>query len=105
MGLLSLIFLFCSFRTNGAFVIIFTGAFFGFAFATGAFWNGAEGSAASQSRLLKVTGGSFFVSAVAGWYILLSLMAASVGMPFAVPLYDLSNVIKGMGDKKREHSD
>jgi hypothetical protein len=103
MGLLSLIFLVCSFRTNGAFVIIFTGAFFGFAFATGAFWNGAEGSTASQSRLLKATGGSFFMSAVAGWYILLSLMAASVDMPFAVPLYDLSSVIKGMSDRKRQH--
>ncbi|TVY83245.1 Protein alcS [Lachnellula suecica] len=102
MGLLSLIFLICSLRTNVVFVIIFTGAFLGFLLAVGGFWSLAEGNAVTGARLLVGTGASFFVSSLAGWYLLFSIMMDVVDMPFTVPIFDLSTIIKGKGEGESE---
>ena len=95
MGLLSLIFLICSFRTNAVFVVVFTGATLGFGLGVGALWNLAEGNAARGQRLLEGTGGCFFVASMAAWYYLLSVMMAVVDMPVSVPVFDLSTTIRG----------
>jgi hypothetical protein len=101
MGLLSLIFLLCSLRTNAVFVLVFTGATLGFSLAAGAFWHLAQGNLAAGGKLLVGTGGCFFAASMAGWYLLLAIMLASVDMPFSIPVFDLSTVIKGMSDKKK----
>ena len=41
--------------------------------------------------LLQVSGSFIFVFCVAGWYVWLSLILASVDFPFNLPLGDLSN--------------
>ncbi|TVY40246.1 Protein alcS [Lachnellula occidentalis] len=103
MGLLSMIFLICSFRTNAVFVVVFTGVTFGFALATGSLWNIANGNAARGQQLLEGAGGCWFVASIAAWYFLLSVMMIVVDMPFTVPVFDLSTIIKG-GSEKRLHS-
>lgn len=101
MTMLSFIFLICSLRTNVAFVLVFTGATMGFGFAAGAFWNLAMGNATLGGLCLKAAGGSFFACVMFGWYLLFAIMMASVDMPFAVPVGDLSTVIKGMSEKNK----
>jgi hypothetical protein len=101
MAMLSFIFLICSLRTNVAFVLVFTTATIGFGMAAGSFWHLAEGSVVVGMRCLVGAGGSFFACAMAGWYLLFAIMMASVDMPFAIPVGDLSLVIKGMSEKKK----
>ena len=48
----------------------------------------------------KQAGGAFtFVTSMAGWWIFLAIMLASVDFPIALPVGDLSSVIKGASDK------
>jgi uncharacterized protein len=103
MGLLSLIFLICSLRTNVIFVLIFTGATLGFALAAAAFWTAAKGIAVAAT-LLKATGGSFFVAAMCGWYLLAVIIFATLDLPFLaqLPVGDLSTLIKGQSQKKKD---
>ncbi|TVY41390.1 Protein alcS [Lachnellula subtilissima] len=103
MGLLSMIFFICSFRTNAVFVMVFTGVTLGFALATAGLWNMADGNAARGQQLLEGAGGCWFVASIAAWYFLLSVMMVVVDMPFTVPVFDLSTIIKG-GTEKRLYS-
>ncbi|PMD32070.1 hypothetical protein L207DRAFT_406112, partial [Hyaloscypha variabilis F] len=95
MALLSLVFLICSFRTNAVFVVVFTSAALGFILFSCGAWNLALGNVEIGSKLLVGTGGCFFAASMAGWYLLFAIMLASVDMPFAVPVFDLSTIIKG----------
>jgi hypothetical protein len=118
MAVLSFIFLICSFRTNAVFVVVFLGATIGFGLATASLWMDALGNAAQGATLIKVpfplvkfqyevtnisqgAGGSFFVAAMAGWYLLAALMFAILDMPFGLPVGDLSTVIKGASDRAK----
>jgi len=101
MGILSFIFLICSLRTNAVFVVIFIGAMLGFALAAAAFWCLAEGKAVGAT-LLVATGGSFFVAAMAGWYLLGAIMFVVMDLPIRLPVFDLSTVIKGRSQMERE---
>ncbi|XMA16881.1 hypothetical protein WAI453_009672 [Rhynchosporium graminicola] len=65
MGLLSVIFLIFSLRTNVIFVIVFIGASLGFLLAAASFWTTALGMTIGAT-LLKATGGAFFVAAMMG---------------------------------------
>lgn len=105
MGLLSVIFLICSFRTNAIFVVIFSAAVLGFALGTGGLWAVAAGNVTPGARLLQGTGGCFFVASMAGWYLMLAIMMTVVDMPFVVPIFDISHVFKGMSDRQRQHED
>ena len=49
--------------------------------------------------LLKATGGLFFAADMVGWWLLLSIMLATVDLP-TVPLFDLSTTIKGVSERK-----
>jgi uncharacterized protein len=101
MSVLSLIFLVCSFRTNLVFVLVFTCATMGFGLAAGGFWHLAEGNITPGNRLLVGTGACFFGASIGGWYLLFAIMISAVDMPFVVPVFDLSTVIKGLSEKKR----
>jgi uncharacterized protein len=98
-----MIFLVCSFRTNAVFVVVFTGVVLGFSLATAGLWTLAAGNAVGGQQLLEGAGGCLFVSSMAAWYFLLSVMMTVVDMPFSVQVFDLSTIIKG-GDKKRQDS-
>ncbi|KAL6795932.1 GPR1/FUN34/yaaH family domain-containing protein [Trichoderma sp. SZMC 28013] len=104
MGLLSLVFLICSLRTNVAFFIIFLTLAITFGLLTGAYWAMAEdfvGNAHYANKLLVGAGASAFVTCLAGWYILLAISLAIVDFPIQIPVGDLSNVVKGKSI--REH--
>ncbi|KAI1182878.1 GPR1/FUN34/YaaH-class plasma membrane protein [Nemania serpens] len=103
MGVLCFMYLVCSIRTNIAFVIVFLSIDIAFGLLTGAFWVLAQdyaGNAVFAGKLLEAAGASAFVTAVASWWILFSLMFASVDMPFSLPLGDLSTRVPGASDKR-----
>ncbi|KAL7926431.1 GPR1/FUN34/yaaH family domain-containing protein [Trichoderma austrokoningii] len=104
MGLLCIIFLICSLRTNVAFFVIFLSLAIAFGLLTGAFWAQAEdwtGNAHYAHKLLVGAGASAFVTCLAGWYILLAISLAIVDFPIQIPVGDLSNVVKGRSIRER----
>lgn len=104
MGLLCIIFLICSLRTNVAFFVIFLSLTIAFGLLTGAFWAQAEdfaGNADYAHKLLVGAGASAFVTCLAGWYILLAISLAIVDFPIQIPVGDLSNVVKGKSIRER----
>ncbi|KAL7894995.1 GPR1/FUN34/yaaH family domain-containing protein [Trichoderma sp. SZMC 28014] len=104
MGLLCVIFLICSLRTNVAFFVIFLTLAIAFGLLTGAFWAQAEdfaGNAHYAHKLLVGAGASAFVTCLAGWYILFAISLAIVDFPIQIPVGDLSNVIKGRSIRER----
>ncbi|KAM0458559.1 hypothetical protein ACHAPV_005951 [Trichoderma viride] len=104
MGLLCIIFLICSLRTNVAFFVIFLSLTIAFGLLTGAFWAQAEdfaGNAHYAHKLLVGAGASAFVTCLAGWYILLAISLAIVDFPIQIPVGDLSNVVKGRSIRER----
>lgn len=72
MGIMCLVFLVCSIRTNVCFMIIFFCLVIQFGLLTGAYWYLAEdyvGNAAAAGRLV-VAGGAFaFITSLTGWYV------------------------------------
>ncbi|KAL8742651.1 MAG: hypothetical protein Q9184_008219 [Pyrenodesmia sp. 2 TL-2023] len=113
MGLVCFVFLICSLRTNIVFFIIFlalvlahgclAGAYFNLALA---FQNAANVGAARMASRLVIVGGAFlFVAALAGWYIFLATMLASLDFPVQVPVGDLSTMIKGRSEKDKTRSE
>jgi uncharacterized protein len=99
MAVLCLIYLICALRTNLVFVIIFAGLLGGFTLLTATFWQLAEGASTGAGRTLYLAGGSFLVSCMAGWYLLLALLLGSVDFPIALPVVDLSGWIPGASER------
>jgi uncharacterized protein len=85
LALLSFLFLIGSIRTNLAFVIVFLTLTIAFSTLTGTYWQVANGNAALAGKLQKVSGGFLFVTSLAGWWILVALILASLDFPFQVP--------------------
>jgi len=101
MGILCLIYLICSIRTNLIFFLIFFTLVPAFGLLAGAFLNLANGQAAVAAKCQEAAGAFAFVTCLLGWYILLAIMLASVDFPFDLPLVDLSGIIKGASQKKK----
>jgi len=115
MGLLCLIYLICSLRTNIAFVIIFFTLVLAFSLLAATYWHQAEGfgmtaagdtagGAAAQAlagRLLIAAGGCLFVTCMAGWWIFFAIMLAALDFPFQIPVGDLSTMIKGASERAK----
>ncbi|MCJ1335619.1 hypothetical protein MMC09_000891 [Bachmanniomyces sp. S44760] len=95
MGLLSLCFLICSLRTNAIFVAIFVSLVMTFVLLAGTYWNLAAGHAASAAKLEVAAGAFAFMGTMAGWWIFLAQMLASVDFPISLPVGDLSHMIPG----------
>lgn len=102
--MLSTVFLICSIRTNAIFVLTFLAAALGFMLATAAFWSLAEGSLVTGGMLVKGAGGCFFAAAMSGWYLFMAIMLGSVDMPFGLPVFDLSSVVKGASEKVKSRA-
>ncbi|CAD6576801.1 MAG: hypothetical protein ASARMPRED_007886 [Alectoria sarmentosa] len=109
MGLVCLVFLICSLRTNIVFFLIFLSLIGAFGCLAGAYWNlalvgenAANAVAAKRAGQLVVAGGAFtFVTSMAGWWIFFAIMLASLDFPFNIPVGDLSHIIKGASEKQK----
>lgn len=111
MGLLCFIYLICSIRTNICFVIIFFTLVPAFGLLAGAYWQTANSiansdpSAAALAGRLQIAAGAFcFVTVLAGWWIFFAMMLAALDFPFQVPVGDLSTLIKGASQRKKEQN-
>ncbi|KAG6990998.1 gpr1 fun34-class plasma membrane protein [Physcia stellaris] len=102
------IFMVCSLRTNMVFVLIFLTLVFAFSCLAGAYFNLAlyyennmNLSASVTASRLVVAGGAFaFVTCLAGWWIFFAILLASVDFPLAIPVGDLSTMIKGASERR-----
>ncbi|KAL8891384.1 MAG: hypothetical protein Q9192_005752 [Flavoplaca navasiana] len=109
MGLICFIFMICSLRTNVVFFVIFLTLVCGFGLLAGAYFNlalayenPANLAAATRASRCVVGGGAFlFVTSLAGWWIFLAIMLASLDFPIQIPVGDLSTMIKGASKKKK----
>lgn len=94
-GVVVFIYLLGSLRTNIVFVVLFTVLDVDLFLLAAGYFRIGEGR---DPNSLFVAGGAFgFLTAICGWWILLALILGSTGMPFNVPLGDLS----GFLSKKR----
>lgn len=114
MGLLCLVYLVCSLRTNVVFVVIFFTLVIAFSLLAATYWSNAEAIGAATSdpayaakklalagRLQIAAGATVFVTCMAGWWIFFAIMLAALDFPFQVPVGDLSTLIKGYSEKQK----
>lgn len=80
-----------SLRTNVVFVILFTVLDVAFFLLAAGYFRIGEGR--DPTSLLKAGGAFGFVTTCCGWWIMLALTLGSTGMPFNVPLGDLSGFL------------
>jgi len=102
MGLLCLVFLICSTRTNICFMCIFILLVPAFGCLAAAFWKLGLATAAAAhtaTNLLHAAGGMTFAVSLLGWYLFLVQLLASVDFPLNLPVGDLSRVIKGASER------
>ena len=106
MGILCLVYLICSMRTNLVFFLIFFTLDPAGGLLAGTFLNLAQGKAALAAKCQEAAGAFTFVTCLLGWYIFLAIMLASVDFPFSLPIVDLSGMIKGASEKQKiDHVD
>jgi len=101
MGLLCLVYLIASVRTNIMFVIIFATLVVAFGLLAGAYWQAAGGNLALSGKLQIAAGAFVFITCASGWWIFLAIVLASVDFPFALPVGDLSTFIHGAADRAK----
>jgi len=101
MGILCLVYLVCSIRTNLIFFLIFFTLVPAFGLLAGSYFQLANGQAALAVKLAEAAGAFTFVTCMCGWYIFFAIMLASVDFPFDLPLVDLSSVVKGASEKRK----
>lgn len=102
MGVLCLVYAVCALRTNVVFLTIFVTLVFVFGFLAAAYWYAAMGDA-HRAATYTIVGGAFaFVTSCAGWWIFLALMFEAVDFPIAIPVGDLSTLLKGRSEREKE---
>jgi len=101
MGLMCLIYLVCSIRTNVAFFLIFLTLVIAFACLAGAYFQASNGNVKLSGNLTIVAGAFTFITCACGWWIFFAIMLASLDFPFQLPVGDLSNLVKGASDRKK----
>lgn len=85
MGLLCLVYLVLSLRTNVVFFIIFLTLVIAFSCLSGAYWQLSNGNTALAGRLQKTAGAFAFVTCAGGWWIFFAIMLAALDFPFQLP--------------------
>lgn len=80
-----------SLRTNVTFVLLFTVLDVAFFLLAAGYFRIGEGR--DPTTLLKAGGAFAFLTTICGWWIELALILGSTGMPFTVPLGDLSGFL------------
>ncbi|CAI6337213.1 unnamed protein product [Periconia digitata] len=99
MGLMCLIFMVCSIRTNFVFFNIFFWLVVTFGCLTGAYFQLNNGALALAARLQTTAGATAFITCAFGWWIFAAIMLASLDFPFEIPVGDLSGLVKGASQK------
>lgn len=99
MGILCFVYLICSLRTNVCFFMIFLTLVIAFGLLAGSFFEANNGNLKLSARLQVAAGATAFVTCMFGWWIFIAIMLASLDFPFAVPVGDLSHLIKGASEK------
>lgn len=85
MGMLCLIYLVCSIRTNLVFFLIFFTLVPAFGLLAGTFFQLAKGQTALALKLQEAAGAFAFITSLCGWYIFFAIMLASVDFPLDLP--------------------
>lgn len=122
MGVLCLVFLVASVRTNLVFFIIFACLVPAFGCLAGVFWHLANGDVAKAQLLQHVGAGLAYAVCILGWYLFIVQilvrrltgmtrcmseayansstyrLQAAVDFPINLPVIDLSHVVKGAAD-------
>lgn len=73
MGMLCLVYLVCSMRTNLVFFLIFFTLVPAFGLLAGTFLNLAKGNAAMAMKCQEAAGAFTFVTSLLGWYIFFAI--------------------------------
>jgi succinate-acetate transporter protein len=111
MGVLCLIYLVCSLRTNIVFVVIFFTLVLAFGLLAGVYWENAKAlsstppdasTLAYAGRLQIAAGACVFVTSLAGWWLFFAIMLAALDFPFQIPVGDLSTLIKGASQRQKQ---
>jgi len=92
-------------RTNVPFVIVFISLTCAFSCLADGHFAIGKGNIAHAAHILKVAGGFAFVTALAGFWIDISLIFASVNFPISIPIGDLSTISFMQPRKKVAHTD
>ncbi|KAK1059079.1 hypothetical protein LTR74_012871 [Friedmanniomyces endolithicus] len=93
MGVLVLMYLVCSLRTNIVFFLIFLFLDVALWLLAGAYFKAAEGDAVTFVQLEVASGACVFVFCVLGWYLLFAQLLVAVEFPLNLPVGDLSTRI------------
>lgn len=99
-GVLVLIYLIASLRTNVVFVALFTFLDIAFWLLAAIYLKLAHASISHVPALLKAAGAFCFLTCLMGWYLECVLIFDSVGIPVKLPVGDMSNFMS-----RRRHHD
>jgi len=101
MGLLCLIYLICSLRTNIVFFLIFFTLVIVFGLLSGAYWQLSNANDVLAGKLIVAAGAFAFVTSACGWWIFFAIMLAALDFPIQIPVGDLSHLIKGASERQK----
>ncbi|KAN0099881.1 GPR1/FUN34/yaaH family domain containing protein [Hyaloscypha variabilis] len=102
MGVLCLVFLICSLRTNIVYVVVFATLVAAFGLLTGEHFQLAVGNTDLAASLQVAAGAALFVTSMAIWWIFFATMLEALDFPFQIPVGDLSWIIKGASSHSEE---
>jgi succinate-acetate transporter protein len=85
MGILCLVYLVCSIRTNLIFFLIFFTLVPAFGLLAGSYLQLANGQPRLAAKLAEASGAFCFITCLCGWYIFFAIMLASVDFPLSLP--------------------
>lgn len=99
MGVLCVVYLVLSLRTNLVFFFIFLSLVGSFACLTAAFWQVALGNIVLAGRFQIAGGACGFITCMCGWWIFSAIMLAALDFPFQIPgEYSSLLTFKQVGD-------
>ncbi|OBT46374.1 hypothetical protein VE00_02756 [Pseudogymnoascus sp. WSF 3629] len=99
MGLLCVFYFVCSLRTNIVFATIFFFLVAALGLLTGGHWQIAQGHVDLAANINIAAGAVAFVSAICGWYLLLSQLLEALDFPIQLPVGDLSGFIQSRSQR------
>ncbi|KFY69777.1 hypothetical protein V499_09756 [Pseudogymnoascus sp. VKM F-103] len=99
MGLLCVFYFICSLRTNIVFATIFFFLVASLGLLTAGHWQIAQGNVDLAANINIAAGAIAFVSALGGWYLLLSQLLEALDFPIQLPVGDLSGFIQSRSQR------
>lgn len=104
-ALASAVFLLGTIRVNAFFTATFFGLVMLFSFIAAADFRIAHATTAADveyiEKLLKIAGGFGFLGLISGWYLAILTVCEAVGIPFPLPVLDLSSKVFPKKEKPR----